>query len=448
MNAVHERLPLRLIAVAVLLSLTAATPGYAAGASAVSPEAKELRSKITRLQKSVTTDDFPAARAAADELLNLGDPGKAALADSLKQVFPRDRTRIEAAAKTTGDAAQLKPVETELAALRQQAAANLAKLDKGDPLKTAEAQYDKLNAAWAKLQPFYAARAAVLDGLARRTEWKAVWARAAPAGAKPPFDPAAEAQLKALADKALGAPAAQALRDAGGGEPADPALQAVSSFRFARQVEAYNRSLALSNGLADGAELEASRLVNHYRELLGLRPLELDARLTQAARRHAREMAEMKYFGHDSPAADHRDAAARAKAAGYTVEGVAEDLAVGPSSEAAFWYAFNTPESHRAWVDPRYSALGVGKWNKKWVATLGAAPRLMSASESDRAAASVRGESLPPQSAPAVAAKRPANAPGQGGQPSPQDDPRLIKPRLPGGGGVPSIPGLGGVPGL
>src|SRR3954451_17588234 len=183
-----------------------ATPAAPTGPAA---EAREQRLKIAKLQKQVLMDDGAPAKAALKELQALGDPGKAAIADAMRQLLARDKAKADAAARTAGDAATLKTLEGQLAAVRQQASENLAKLDKGETLKLARVNYDKLGTTYAKLQPLYASRATVADVLARRAELKATLEASLPAGTKSPAADPAEAQLQATVEKAWGAPASK-----------------------------------------------------------------------------------------------------------------------------------------------------------------------------------------------------------------------------------------------
>jgi uncharacterized protein YkwD len=412
-------------------------------------EAREQRLKIAKLQKQVLMDDGAPAKAALKELQALGDPGRAAIADAMRQLMVRDKAKADAAARTAGDAATIKTLEAQLAMTRQQASDNLAKLDKGEPLKLARANYDKLNAIYAKLQPIYASRATVADVQARHPELKATLEASLPAATKPPTTrDAAEASLEATVEKAWGVPASKVAEAwaAGDAEPQEAAVRGGWLYGFCRRVEAYDKSL-LSAGVVDPVELELCRQSNHYRELLGLRPLELDARLAQAARRHAKEMVDLKYFKHESPTEGQHTPKERIESAGYGKEATGEEaLATGPTPDAAFWGVFNDLDGHRLLVAAGSSAVGSGKWSDKWVLTFGPAPRLMLASDADRQNAVPRGSDLPPQSAGTASARRPnGNGHNNPAGQQQQDDPRVPHPRLPGGGGIPSVPGIPGL---
>jgi len=66
---------------------------------------------------------------------------------------------------------------------------------------------------------------------------------------------------------------------------------------MADRIEAANRTVT---GLSKDEALLV-KLINRYRRMLGRLPLLIDERLCRAARRHAREMRRLGYFGHVSP---------------------------------------------------------------------------------------------------------------------------------------------------
>jgi uncharacterized protein YkwD len=107
-------------------------------------------------------------------------------------------------------------------------------------------------------------------------------------------------------------------------------------------------------------------VLNAQRARLGVRPLRLDGRLSQAARRHARDMARRNYFSHDSlGGASFVD---RIRRAGYLRRArrwtVGENLAWGigrrssPRSILAGW--MNSP-GHRANIlNGSFHEIGIG----------------------------------------------------------------------------------------
>lgn len=458
------RLCAALLPVCALAAAPAAKPAAPANpAAANTPEAKERQAKMVRLRVTVLGDDPLASQAAVQELLGLGDAGKVPLADALKVLLPRDQTRADAAAKLAGDPAQTKAAEAEMATLRDTAGDNLRALDKGPPMAAAKARYDKMLALSTKLQPVLANRAVVFEVMARRPGLKQAWEKVAAPAAKLPYDPAAEAKLAATAKQALGVPAEDVvgLDSLTAPDPAEPGLWAVWNFWCARQVDAYNRSL-LAAGVVDAGEMDVLRPVNAYREMLGVRPLEVEPRLTQVARRQAKVLAEAKSAG--PAAADAaltaddptRTPAARRREAAYTAEPGGESVAAAVGRvDAVFRAWFDSPADHANLVNRSFTGVGVGRWDDRWVTSFGPAPRLMLATADQRAAAAVPPTYvLPPQSGASAAARRPNGQPGQTANNNPNgnqqgQNPNLpVKPRIPGGAGsVPNIPSIPSLPG-
>src|SRR4051794_26371045 len=106
--------------------------------------------------------------------------------------------------------------------------------------------------------------------------------------------------------------------------------------------------------------------IERVRAQHGLRRLHEDKRLDKAARRHARDMVDRKYFSHYTPAG--QDVADRARRAGYAKNScswrLGEVLAwgvAGRSTAAATVTAWmDSPEHRHILVSSRYSDVGVG----------------------------------------------------------------------------------------
>lgn len=95
-----------------------------------------------------------------------------------------------------------------------------------------------------------------------------------------------------------------------------------------------------------GDEARVFALINAERKANGCAPLTVNARLTEAARRHSDAMAYQDFFAHDGP--DGSTPARRTTAAGYRWMMVAENIAAGymkPEIVVRGW--MNSP-GHRA----------------------------------------------------------------------------------------------------
>jgi hypothetical protein len=321
-------------------------------------------------------------------------------------------------------------------------------------VKAARANYEKLKLSVRRLNDAYAARGTVLDLMRVRPPLVAMWQEVAPkSGALhvgQAADAAGEQKLNASAQAALGPklfPILEAMRAPAASptdpEPAGPDQAGFLGYRARKRVDAYNRALATSapGGQAcDLPEYELIRWVNGYRDMLGLPLLEMDPRLQQAARRHSKEMVELKFFGGTSPTPENKDPTARYKAAGMEPPAAwAEALSKNTNApQQTFWFMFEAPPYHQAMVSPNAVLIGAGKWNATWTVEFASGKRTMLAAD----AAQPQGNFLMPQTLATASA---------GGQPAGDDritDPRQIKPRSTGGGITVPIPSLPAIPGL
>jgi uncharacterized protein YkwD len=109
----------------------------------------------------------------------------------------------------------------------------------------------------------------------------------------------------------------------------------------------------------DERSLDAVRRANAERTRRGLRALEPDARLQEAAQRHAADMARGDSMAHEG--ADGSLAPERAARRGYRWTTVAENVAAGypdPAAVVAGWLA--SPGHRENLLDPQVRHVGVG----------------------------------------------------------------------------------------
>ena len=110
------------------------------------------------------------------------------------------------------------------------------------------------------------------------------------------------------------------------------------------QVLAANAEIT-SKKLVPADEAEGIRDLNNMRMLLGLAPVLIDPKLHLAARDHSKDMAEKKFFAHDSPVPGKKSPWDRARRAGTSAN--AENIFMGNSSpEAANRSWFLSPGHH------------------------------------------------------------------------------------------------------
>lgn len=95
---------------------------------------------------------------------------------------------------------------------------------------------------------------------------------------------------------------------------------------------------------ASRQQVEFARILNTARHVMGLAPLRLDERLSEAARGHSEEMRRMGYFAHESPVADHRTPAQRVRNADFEGSFAGENIYANsgggrPQSAYDGWWA-------------------------------------------------------------------------------------------------------------
>ncbi|HEV8291749.1 MAG TPA: CAP domain-containing protein [Tepidisphaeraceae bacterium] len=347
---------------------------------------------VEDLKQKALSENFNVSKVALKALIAKGVSAKPAVREVVKELLTRDKAKIEENAALLGDSAEYKELDQKLVAQRKVASENIAVLEREKTVKEASENYHVLGELWkGNAAPL---RSAIFDAMKRRPELLSIW-RQTPA-TENPFPPSEEMKLIPLAEKALGMTLMQASGLSAANErnvPKEPAKWNFWFYRMCRQIEAYNASF---ENLLDKEEMVNVRATNAYREALGILPVELDARLIQAARRHSKEMVELKYFSHHSPNPSEKDFERRYLNAGFKDLG-SENIAMGMSSgEAAFKIWFESPGHHVNMVRPGNTALGVGRWKNYWTANFGNGPRMMSANETERNRVAVKGEIIKP----------------------------------------------------
>ncbi len=118
----------------------------------------------------------------------------------------------------------------------------------------------------------------------------------------------------------------------------------------------YNQTAPMS---ATDEERRFAKILNDYRVMLGLQPLELDDRLVSACRKHSQEMQDMDYFAHESPVAENRSPSDRVRKEGYG-GGVLENCAVSRDALDAFNGWYTSSGHHRGLIAGSVTQLGIG----------------------------------------------------------------------------------------
>jgi len=376
--------------IVVTLILTA-TLGAQTSAPALS---REDRAKLEKLKATVLGQDRDAAFAALREIEAMGAPAQRDLLGLLRQALAANKSRLEMTANSIGDVDKFAAIEKDLAEQRKAALDNIAALDKKKPetLQKARDFYESLRPNATKINTANNLRLVLIDGWSTRNALIEIFNRI-----KPADDPALadDEKLKVTSEKVLGlsladAAAIPALSDKA--KVADGPARTLYNARLRNQILAYNKTC---EAFMSPGELENFNRVNDYRDVLGLLPFEADPRLTQSARRHSKEMLELKYFSHDSPTAGLKSHTDRMKAAGYS-NGYSENIAMGArTGEAAFVMWFDSPGHHKNMAGPGL-ALGVGKWGVYWTQNMGRGDRLSLKPKDELKTLKVPGENVPP----------------------------------------------------
>jgi uncharacterized protein YkwD len=361
-------------------------------------------SRIDALRdRALHAGSYPTTRAALTELESIGRDGETAAREVAGELLARDAAAIEQAAAAAAEmpAAQIRADEETLTRLRPLVLANLRSLTKEDAQALAKAReyYDQLTAAQARVNAALTCADTIRQAMGRRPQLLDAAARrqASPQQAD-------EAKLKSTADKALAAlpaliipPSSDLSRPLP--NPSEPNFRAWH-YRASRQIDAYNDGIAPR--FCNAAEIEHLRILNGYREALGLLPLELDPRLTLAARKHSRDMVEQNYFDHESPDPQQRTSEMRIARAGYAWDAMAENITMSippPDARQAFWSWFDSPGHQRNMISANFAAVGIGKWDGYWTQDFGHGARRLSGApqEEQKKAIAAANDELSPQ---------------------------------------------------
>lgn len=123
---------------------------------------------------------------------------------------------------------------------------------------------------------------------------------------------------------------------------------------------------------ASATQKEFARILNDRRAVLGLQPLRIEEKLSDACIGHSKEMSAMSYFSHTSPVEKNRSFDMRARNAGFTGSPGGECIFSGSTSaaaaESAWWYS----DGHRLINYSRGpNTLGIGPVGTMWTLNVG-----------------------------------------------------------------------------
>lgn len=109
---------------------------------------------------------------------------------------------------------------------------------------------------------------------------------------------------------------------------------------------------------AEAAVRTLSELLNRERRRFGLAPLTLDPLLAYAAEEHSADMAEQRFFGHESPT--RGDPMRRARRAGVVLKQLGENVGRAPSARDLHQLLMGSPGHRGNILRPDFTHFGVG----------------------------------------------------------------------------------------
>jgi uncharacterized protein YkwD len=141
------------------------------------------------------------------------------------------------------------------------------------------------------------------------------------------------------------------------------------AYRWNRAVEKYNDALQDPAVTAD--EKAHSKIVNEYREMLGLRAMFLDARLCRAAKKHSGACSAAKKIWHEG---SDGNPTSRVKAEGFP-SGAGENVCIGYATGDTWWQGwYQASDHHRNALRPEYNCFGYGYSGNVGTQNLGKIP--------------------------------------------------------------------------
>ncbi len=365
-------------------------------ASPAEPERLTLqqRREMAGLGAIARSDDWAEASEAIGKLEAFGEPGRRLRSQAVRQWLLRDRGIVQVGLRAVRDRSRLDAMQQQMEQRRREARAHLQQLDRSGIDKAREHRQTLLEMHKVLTQA-HGRMAPTIEAMARRAQLLEWWNETEGPDHRLFTDESEDALWQQLEQQwQLDRVQVARIMDFNRGRAPDDDNLAALWFHIAcRRINTWNETI---KPLMDDEEWTNAKLVNAYREALGILPYELDARLIQAARRHSREMTELGYFSHTSPTEGLRSHADRMRKAGYP-HPLSENIAYGRrSGEATFRQWFNSPGHHRNMVRENTTGLGVGRSRQHWTQKMGTDRRMMTLSAEQRKSIEVKGEILPP----------------------------------------------------
>ena len=123
---------------------------------------------------------------------------------------------------------------------------------------------------------------------------------------------------------------------------------------------------------ASKSQKDFARLISYERVVLGLGPLNLEEKLSDAATDHSKDMKTMGFFSHTSPVPGKRSFSDRARKAGFRGGPTGECIAAGYGNAAAVYRGWFYSDGHRhIMLARRPNVLGIGPSGSHWTLVTG-----------------------------------------------------------------------------
>jgi uncharacterized protein YkwD len=135
-------------------------------------------------------------------------------------------------------------------------------------------------------------------------------------------------------------------------------MNAITRFLLVATLGFFNLAAVASDGDLRRAEQRIFQLANQARQDAGVEPLQWNEQAAQAARAHAKMMAEKQALSHQfsgEPALRERMAAT-----GLRFDSVAENVADAESADGVHQVLMNSPPHRQNLLNPKYNSLGIG----------------------------------------------------------------------------------------
>ena len=149
----------------------------------------------------------------------------------------------------------------------------------------------------------------------------------------------------------------------------DPEAGALS-----QEVRYVNRRIALRTKMS-AENFQIVSWTNEHRQMMGVRILQIDSRITYGSQIHADDMSRLGFFEHDSPVPGRGSFRERCAEAGYT-RSIGENIHQGYSAginSVMGW--IHSPGHHSNMLQPGHGTIGPGVSPGYSVQVFGASPR-------------------------------------------------------------------------